>query len=91
MPNTGSWDTYAVRNGRINYSLPQGEQIIRLVITGDNCNIDRIEFTSTNDVKYITQDDFDANGTRYNLGGTRVNEYRNGINIMNGKKVLILE
>ena len=91
VPNTGSWDTYTVRNGRINYSLPQGEQIIRLVITGDNCNIDRIEFTSTNDVKYITQDDFDANGTRYNLGGTRVNEYRNGINIMNGKKVLILE
>jgi len=33
------------------------------------------------------------NGTRYNLGGVRVDQYKsnNGITIINGKKVLIIE
>lgn len=92
VPQTGSnnWDTYTQVSGSFNLSA--GKQTIRLTITGSSCNIDKIVFTDITRVNYITEDDLNANGTRYNLGGQRVNEYRdNGITIMNGKKVLILD
>lgn len=91
VPNTGSWDTYTTKTGNIGYDMPQGTWPLRITITGANCNIDKIVFTSTNEVKYVTEDDYNANGTRYNLGGQRVNGYQNGISIKDGKKVLILK
>ena len=94
VPQTASnsWDTYKVVSDRISVNIPAGEQIIRFTITGANCNIDRVKFTLKADVPYITDDDHIANGTRYNLGGVRVNQYNNkGITIINGKKVLIIE
>ena len=91
VPNTGSWDTYTTKTANIGYDLPQGTYPLRITITGANCNIDKLVFTSTNEVKYVTEDDYTANGTRYNLGGQRVNGYQNGISIKDGKKVLILK
>lgn len=90
VPQTGnnSWDTYKAVSG--SFKLSAGTQVIRLTITGSSCNIDKIAFSDITNVNYITEDDNHSNGTRYNLGGVRVNEYK-GITIMEGKKVLILE
>ena len=94
VPQTASnkWDTYKVVSDKISVNIPAGKQIIRFTITGANCNIDRVKFTLKTDIPYITEDDKIANGTRYNLGGVRVDQFnKNGITIINGKKVLIVE
>ena len=74
-------------------SLEVGTYTLRVTVTTGGCNIDKMVFECTeSDVSYITPDDMNANGTRYNLGGVRVNQYNNkGITIINGKKVLIIE
>lgn len=92
VPNEGSLDNYTTVSGTLDKGLGTGPHIIRITFTGAQCNIDKIEFTFKSNVNYITTDDLNANGTRYNLAGQRVNEYNNhGITIINGKKVLILE
>ena len=94
VPNTNSWDTYTTLSTEvISTKLYEGQQTIRITITGQNCNIDKIEFVCLveDGVKYVTDEDMRTLGPIYNMGGVRVNEYKDGINIMNGKKVLILE
>ena len=91
VPNGGSWDTYTTKTGTISTQLEEGKQVFRITITGAYCNIDKIEFKCTVDVNYITADDIDAAGTRYNLGGAIVGDGYNGITIKNGKKYLNIE
>lgn len=94
VPNTNSWDTYTTLSTEvISTKLYEGQQTIRITITGQNCNIDKIEFVCLveDGVKYVTDEDIRTLGPIYNMGGVRVNEYKDGINIMKGKKVLILE
>ena len=43
-----SWDTYRALHGRLLIPLEEGEQILRLSITGSQCNIDRIVFKHIN-------------------------------------------
>jgi len=86
VPNTGSWDTYKTVTGT--FKLSEGQQTLRITITGAYCNIDKIVFTSATAVNYITEDDIDAQGTRYNLGGAAVGNDYKGITIINGKKVI---
>ncbi len=91
VPNTGSWDTYTTVSGTLGKGLGTGTHILRFTISGANCNIDKVQFTFKSDVKYVQDQDEFANGTRYNLGGQRVNQYQKGMTIMNGRKVLIME
>ena len=91
VPNGGSWDPYTTVNGTLSKGLGIGTHILRFTITGANCNIDKVQFTFQSDVKYIRDDDEFTNGTRYNLGGQRVNAYQKGMTIMKGKKVYIME
>ena len=42
VPNNGNWDTYRAVKGDLTQELEEGEQIIRLNITGSSANIDRI-------------------------------------------------
>lgn len=91
VPNTGSWNTYQTVNGTLEKGLGTGSHRLRFTITGAYCNIDKVKFDFVSDVRYVTADDDFANGTRYNLGGQRVNEYRPGLTIMNGKKVYIMK
>ena len=91
VPNTESYDTYTTVSGRINKTIKEGKQIIRFTISGSNCNIDKVEFNIRSDVKYIQDNEELSNGTRYNLGGQRVDGYQRGINIINGRKVYIME
>lgn len=46
VPQTGNndWSTYRTIHGRLSKNLEAGKQIIRISITGANCNIDRITF-----------------------------------------------
>ncbi len=94
VPNNGSWDSYPTPTTEIiSRKLYEGKQTIRITITGAYCNIDKIEFVCLveDGVKYVTDEDMRTLGPIYNMGGVRVNEYKDGINIMKGKKVLILE
>lgn len=81
--------SYTTIQGDLLQELTKGQQIIRISITGPWCYIDKIEIISSDAIRYITPDDIDANGTRYNLGGVRVNEYQRGLIIRNGKTYLI--
>ena len=73
--------------------IGDGQQTLRLTITGSGCKIDNIQFrlAYAAGVKYITDDDINANGTRYNLGGMSVDGNQKGINIIDGKKVYIVK
>ena len=93
VPNTGSDDTYKTVTKTLNKTLDAGVQTLRLTIVNGGCNIDKLEFTLVESgVSYIMDEDQLLNGTRYNLGGVRVDQFnKNGITIINGKKVLIVE
>ena len=88
VPQTGNndWDTYKTVEGTLSKPLEAGEQIIRLTITGSNCNIDKIQFSintaGINDVKM----DESLDNTLYNLSGQKVNANYKGIIIRKGQK-----
>ena len=88
VPQTGNndWDTYKTVEGTLSKPLEAGEQIIRLTITGSNCNIDKIQFSintaGINDVKM----DEPSDNTLYNLSGQKVKSNYKGIIIRKGQK-----
>ena len=89
VPKSGS--TYKEVEGTFNRSLAAGQQIIRIIITGDKCNIDKLEIIGTNTA--INDIDMDSQSNKpatiYNINGQRQNSMQRGINIINGKKVLV--
>ena len=90
VPQTGSnsWDTYRVVEGTLSQPLEAGEQILRIVITGSNCNIDKIQFTNTaTGILDINNDAASQKGS-YDLFGRKVNDSYKGIIIQNGKKII---
>ena len=92
VPKTGSdWSTYRAVTGNKNIILEGGKQIIRFTITGRNCNIDKVQFSFKTDVAYITADDKAQSETRYNLGGTPVDDSYYGISIINGRTEIHLK
>ena len=48
VPNTTTYTTYKSVSGRTLTQLKEGLNIIRLTITGGNCNVDKIKFTHVN-------------------------------------------
>ena len=91
VPQTGnnSWDTYKVVEGTLSEPLEAGEQILRLVITGSNCNIDKIQFINTaTGIVDLTNDVSVSPQNSYDLFGRKVNANYKGIIIKNGKKVI---
>ena len=100
VPKTadGNWDTYKVVKGTLNRNLQKGETILRITITGPQCNIDKINFNCvdatgiddvTADSPWGTQQPDGQKPVIYNLNGQRLNSLQKGINIVNGKKVLV--
>ena len=94
VPQTGSnsWDTYRVVKGTLNRNLDQGEQIIRITITGAQCNIDKIKFNllESTGIDAVAGDmPWNQEPVIYNLSGQRLNSLQKGINIVNGKKVFV--
>lgn len=85
------WGNYFTTNEiKLSKELPEGPQIIRLTITGVFCNIDKIEFIckESSAINYISEDDLEAPGKRYNLGGAAVGDDYKGIVIIDGKTYL---
>ena len=90
VPQTGSnsWDTYRVVEGTLSQPLEAGEQILRIVITGSNCNIDKIKFTNTATGIIDINNDAASQQGSYDLFGRKVNDSYKGIIIQNGKKII---
>ena len=92
VPQTGNnnWDTYKTITGTLSRNLEDGEQILRITITGANCNIDKIEFKciEPTGIEGIAVEEKPVSNVIYNLAGMRVDEHYKGIVIKNGKKVL---
>ena len=90
VPQTGnnSWDTYRVVEGTLSQPLEAGEQILRIVITGSNCNIDKIQFSNTATGIIDINNDAASQQGSYDLFGRKVNDSYKGIIIQNGKKII---
>ena len=75
---------------KLNASLEAGNHILRITITGNNCNIDKIELKcNTSGIISILDDDMDGkNAPSYNLSGQKVGSGYKGIVIRNGRKVM---
>ena len=88
VPKTGS-STYKVVEGTFQRSLAAGSNIIRITITGAQCNIDKLEIIGSDTAINGIENDETTNRTIYNLSGQRQQGLQRGINIINGKKVLV--
>ena len=70
-------------------SLSVGEQIIRINITGANCNIDKLVFRLTQDTGINDIDsDNEQTGTGFSLSGQKVGDGYRGIVVSKGRKIL---
>lgn len=92
VPQTGNsnWDTYKVVKSTFNANLEEGEQILRITITGANCNIDKIELKCilSTDIDEVNAAEQMENADIYNLAGQKVDKNYKGVVIIGGKKVL---
>jgi hypothetical protein len=92
VPQTGnsSWDTYKVVKSTFNANLEEGEQILRITITGANCNIDKIELKCilSTDIDEVNAAEQMGEADIYNLAGQKVDKNYKGVVIIGGKKVL---
>ena len=92
VPQTAnnSWDTYKTVTGNLSQELLEGQQILRITITGPYCNIDKVELKNTSgiDDAVISDESQSASNAIYNLMGIRVDNSYKGIIIKNGKKIL---
>ena len=69
--------------------METSEQILRIIITGSSCNIDKIQFICTaSGISEVMADTESMDGAAYNLSGQKVNANYKGIVIQNGKKRL---
>ena len=93
VPQTGNndWNTYQVVKARGARHLDAGEQILRVSITGAQCNIDKMELklNVSDGIEQVETQQPQAGGAAiYNLAGQRVGSDYRGIVIINGKKLL---
>jgi Fe-S cluster assembly iron-binding protein IscA len=80
-----------VKTAKIRNSIKEGEQKLRITVTGAGCNIDNIKFTCTtpSGITELTDDDDTDTGVSYNLAGQKVGTGYKGIVIRNGRKVFV--
>jgi hypothetical protein len=92
VPQTGNndWGTYKTVSKDIPTSLTTGEQIIRVTITGANCNIDKLVFKLTQDtgINDIENKGEQAESEQFSLSGQKVGAGYHGIVVSKGRKVL---
>lgn len=90
IPQTANndWSKYTTVKGELSKDLEAGEQILRITITGANCNIDKIELKCTTTGIHDTNNDIIVSQDAYDLLGRKVNSNYKGIIIRNGKKYI---
>ena len=90
VPQTANndWSKYTTVKGELSKDLEAGEQILRITITGANCNIDKIELKCTTTGIHDMNNDIIVSQDAYDLLGRKVNSNYKGIIIRNGKKYI---
>ena len=88
VPKTGS-TTYKEIEGTFQRTLAAGNSILRISITGAQCNIDRFEIIGSDTAINGVENDDAANHQIFNIRGQRQQNLQRGINIVNGKKVFV--
>ena len=92
VPQTGNndWGTYTVVTEALSQELAVGQQILRITITGNSCNIDKLELKCTKNtgIEDIERARNAAANAQFNLSGQKVGANYRGIIIRNGKKIL---
>jgi len=88
VPQTGNnnWDTYKTVEGQLSQDLEVGQQIMRFTITGQQCNIDKVELRCLTTGIHDMNNDITITKDAYDLFGRKVNDNYKGIIIRNGKK-----
>ncbi|MBR4921610.1 MAG: endo-1,4-beta-xylanase [Prevotella sp.] len=89
VPQTGNnnWNKYETVTKTINKPFEAGEKIIRITITGNSCNIDKIELKPVSTgIDNVAASE--KTGKTYNLKGQQTNANHKGIVIKNGKKFI---
>lgn len=89
--STGDWNTYKTIKSRTKKLLEVGKQVIRVIFTNGNINLDNFTLTCVEEVTAI--DDVIVNEPKqstatYNLSGQKVDDRYRGIVIRNGRKIL---
>ena len=92
VAQTGSndWGTYKAFSGKLSRHLNAGKQILRITITGANCNIDKIVFkcTLSDGIDDVEQPAANVKRPTFNLSGQRVDGNYHGLIIRDGKKIM---
>lgn len=92
VPQTAnnSWDTYKTISNTTLKELTEGQKIIRITVTGANCDIDKItlKLAESTAIDELNADASNGNAPSYNITGQRVNNNYKGVIIMNGKKTI---
>lgn len=88
VPQTGnnSWDTYKTVKATAQKNLTEGQHIIRITVTGANCDIDKLDLKCVVPTDIKTVNAAPQSTGIYNLSGQKVDENYRGIIIKNGKK-----
>ena len=84
------WGTYKAFSGKLSRHLNAGKQILRITITGANCNIDKIVFkcTLSDGIDDVEQPAVNVKRPTFNLSGQRVDGSYRGLIIRDGKKIM---
>lgn len=90
VPKTGANNFTAIKAAS-KRKLPEGTNIIRILVSKGNCNIDKIAFLpgDADAIETISADDDTTPTGTYSITGQRVGDNYKGILIKNGKKVVI--
>ena len=92
VPQTGNndWSTYTTVTETLSQNLELGQQILRITITGNSCNIDKLELkcTKSTGIEDVDQRAVTGNSRTFNLSGQKVGSNYRGIVIRNGKKIM---
>ena len=83
------WSTYKKFTGTFSKSLPAGQQILRVAITGPYINLDKMVLTCKTPTGIENVITLDEHVQRHNLAGQKVNASYKGVVIENGKKVVV--
>ena len=88
VPQTGNndWSKYTTVEGQLSKDLEVGQQILRITIGNDQCNIDKIELKCVTSGIHDMNNDIPLSQDAYDLFGRKVNSNYKGIIIKNGKK-----
>ena len=92
VPKTADndWGTYKTVSGEFSQELAEGEQILRITITGASCNIDKIKLICTlnTGIDDVDNEQLTIDNRVYDLSGRRIvnGKLQKGIYIINGKR-----